>query len=949
MNIDKAISLTASKEEREAQRILDSINGDKELLYLLIMKKGVNDLLEKIYKKSGENAPEERINECAIPLLNSHFLDKKEKEARYLKFYDRALDRIDDYRYEWMASTTIPKLLNMKILDETRRNELYISFFDKTLKEVPKEKYYCFWLNRAIPQLLRCRDLPINEVKTDYLSFLNNLTQRVNTWLTKDEDRKKWGADWSKTIIEKLLVEPILTQEEIKHYRNNLSYKIETPIVEDWEKLWEDTNYDKVDLKDLVSNLKEIENTRYYSQYDFKKIAWKIAKYSQSELENKSKKDQIFSFEVFDNIDSDILEVLEQYKDPLSLEDIKLINKKWANVFLYQKKLKEISEISTVNDLMEVLCFDNKDKQLEEQIQYIKNKFNSWNKSVHHLSYRDIREKILNHPKKLKPIFDILLMGEKDCENQDEFWQRLAWEIFDKIDEEKIDEDVVILKEFIDRLRPSIPNKEGLRVFIAEYFNIKEYRTNKEWYIDTARVISGIIGNFFTLERRKKPWYCPKYEDFYLRKLQKLIDCHPKKLKPMFDVILMGEKDCEDQGRFWNVLLWKIFDKIDEEKIDEDVVILKEFIDRLRPSIRNKEGLRVFIAEYFNIKKYRSDKEWYIDTARVISEIIGNFFTLERRKKPWSSRKYQDFYSWTLRELIDYHSKKLKPMFDVILMGEKDCEDQERFWKVLLWKILNKIDEKRIDEGVNLLKEFIDKISPFINNRENLRIFMAYYFDINKYRSDKEWWIQTATTMINRPIEKAHTINENNFFKASEGTFTLCKDEVISEREPDFISYRRNRNNETESYEYSDDIISSEYRYTKEGVYRKSDHRGKVASCIWELSEENYWNDDESDEDDAPDEDDAESRNQYRNENAVVAFCPREKFTPLKKYLLKFKREDWDIQYIPTIPLQYLWKTGGSLAAEFGEKHTTSILDLYSPLDQHPNHYSDYITLFLEK
>ena len=820
MSIDKAISLTASKEEREAQRILDSINGDKELLYLLIMKKGVNDLLEKIYKKSGENAPEERINECAIPLLNSYFLNKEEKEARYLKFYDRALDRIDDYRYERMASTTIPKLLNMKILDESRRNELYISFFDKTLKEVPKEKYYCFWLNRAIPQLLRCRDLPINEVKTDYLSFLNNLTQRVNTWLTKDEDRKKWGADWSKTIIEKLLVEPILTQEEIKHYRNNLSYKIETAIVEDWEELWENTNYDKVDLKDLVSNLKEIESTGYYSADDFKKIAWKIAKYSQSELENKSKKDQIFSFEVLNNIDSDILEVLEQYKAPLSLEDIKLINKKWANVFLYQKKLKEISEISTVNDLMEVLCFDNKDKQLEEQIQYIKNKFNSWNQSVHHLSYRDIREKILNYPKKLKPIFDILLMGEKDCENQDEFWQRLAWEIFDKIDEEKIDEDVVILKEFIDRLRPSIPNKEGLRVFIAEYFNIKEYRANKKWYIDTARVISGIIGNFFTLEKRKKPWYCPKYENFYSWELQQLIDCHPKKLKPMFDIILMGERDCEDQRRLWKVLLWKIFDKIDEERIDEDV---------------------------------------------------------------------------------------------------------------------------------SLLKEFIDKISPFITNRENLRIFMAYYFNIKQYRSDKEWRIKTATTMINRPIEKAPTINEDNFFKASEGTFTLCKDEVISEREPDFISYRRNRNNETESYEYSDDIISSEYRYTKEGVYRKSDHRGKVASCIWDLSEENYWDDDKSDEDDAPDEEDAESRNQYRNENTVVAFCPRENFTPLKKYLLKFKDEDWDIQYIPTIPLQYLWKTGGSLAAEFGKKHTTSILDLDSPLDHHPNHYSDYITLFLEK
>lgn len=828
MNIDKAISLTASKEEREAQRILDSINGDKELLYLLIMKKGVNDLLEKIYKEAWEYSAEKRINECAIPLLNSHFLDKKEKEVRFLKFYNHTIEQIIDDS-EWLASTTIPKLLNMKILNKTKRNELYISFFDKALKEVLKEKYDNFWLNEAVPELLKCRDLPITEIKPDYLSFLDHLIQKANIRFNeKNENRQKWGANWSKTIIQELLIEPILTPEEIKHYRDNLSYKIEAPIIEDWEELWEDPNYNKVDLKDLVSNLKKIENAEYYSQYDFKKIAWKIAKYSQSELENKSKKDQIFSFEVLNNIDSDILEVLEQYKAPLSLEDIKLINTKWANVFLYQKKLKEISEISTVNDLMEVLCFDNKDKQLEEQIQYIKNKFNSWNKSVHHLSYRDIRKTILNHPKKLKPIFNILLMGEKDCENQDEFWQRLAWKIFDKIDEEKIDEDVVILKEFIDRLRPSIRNKEGLRVFITEYF--------------------------------------------------------------------------------------------------------------------------------FNIKEYRSNKEWYIDTARIISEIIGNFFTLEKGKKPWSSPKYQNFYSWELQQLIDCHPKKLKPMFDIILMGERDCEDQRRLWKVLLWKIFDKIDEERIDEEVSLLKEFIDKISPFITNRENLRIFMAYYFDIEKYRSDKEWWIQTATTMINRPIEKAHTINENNFFKASEGTFTLCKDEVVSEREPDFISYRKNRNNETESYEYSDNIISSEYRFTEEGVYRKSDHRGRVASCIWELSEENYWDDDDSDkdddfpnEDDAPDEEDAESRNQYRNENAVVAFCPREKFTPLKKYLLKFKGEDWDIQYIPTIPLQYLWKTGGSLAAEFGKKHTTSILDLDRPLDHHPNHYSDYITLFLEK
>jgi len=122
----------------------------------------------------------------------------------------------------------------MKILDETRRNELYISFFDKTLKEVLKEKYDDFWLNEAIPELLRCRDLPINEVKTDYLSFLDNLIQKANIRFNeKNENRQKWGANWSKTIIQELLIEPILTPEEIKHYRDNLSYKIETAIVED--------------------------------------------------------------------------------------------------------------------------------------------------------------------------------------------------------------------------------------------------------------------------------------------------------------------------------------------------------------------------------------------------------------------------------------------------------------------------------------------------------------------------------------------------------------------------------------------------------------------------------------------------------------------------------------------------------------------------------------------
>mgnify|MGYP003649598831 CR=1 FL=1 len=64
-------------------------------------------------------------------------------------------------------------------------------------------------------------------------------------------------------------------------------------------------------------------------------------------------------------------------------------------------------------------------------------------------------------------------------------------------------------------------------------------------------------------------------------------------------------------------------------------------------------------------------------------------------------------------------------------------------------------------------------------------------------------------------------ITQENFFISSAGAFVPTTE--YPERKPDYVSY---------SKRYK---TTSSYFYTDEGLYRVSDHWGKVARCKWEL------------------------------------------------------------------------------------------------------------------
>lgn len=69
------------------------------------------------------------------------------------------------------------------------------------------------------------------------------------------------------------------------------------------------------------------------------------------------------------------------------------------------------------------------------------------------------------------------------------------------------------------------------------------------------------------------------------------------------------------------------------------------------------------------------------------------------------------------------------------------------------------------------------------------------------------------------------TYNQNNFFK-----HTFCEFQQV-----DDFTFSENENYKSKS--------ESSYFYTKEGVYRKSNHWGRVANCRWKIAaNENYKN-----------------------------------------------------------------------------------------------------------
>ena len=85
------------------------------------------------------------------------------------------------------------------------------------------------------------------------------------------------------------------------------------------------------------------------------------------------------------------------------------------------------------------------------------------------------------------------------------------------------------------------------------------------------------------------------------------------------------------------------------------------------------------------------------------------------------------------------------------------------------------------------------------------------------------------------------TYNQTNFFK-----HTFCEFQQV-----DTFEFPENTNYKSKS--------ESEYFYTDEGVYRKSNHWGRVANCRWKLI----------------------SNDNYKNQNIVIAFAKWVDFYPI--------------------------------------------------------------------
>lgn len=92
------------------------------------------------------------------------------------------------------------------------------------------------------------------------------------------------------------------------------------------------------------------------------------------------------------------------------------------------------------------------------------------------------------------------------------------------------------------------------------------------------------------------------------------------------------------------------------------------------------------------------------------------------------------------------------------------------------------------------------------------------------------------------------TYNSTNFFK-----HTFCEFNQINDFE-----FPENTNYKSKS--------ESQYFYTKQGVYRKSNHWGRVANCSWKLI----------------------SNENYKNQNTAIAFAKWSDFYPINSSLKLF-------------------------------------------------------------
>lgn len=424
----------------------------------------------------------------------------------------------------------------------------------------------------------------------------------------------------------------------------------------------------------------------------------------------------------------------------------------------------------------------------------------------------------------------------------------------------------------------------------------------------------------------------------------------------------------------------------------ESYAFLKEHQNQLTPSeilCINDEWIDAFKEEKEEAEKKKNWRLLRTTSTEEIFKVLGkydNHFSndpkvesvLQYLKKYVSFSDYRN--SFAIESLVSRHLDEFIASFEFLLWVEREFvkngldRDKKDFWRSRWGSILDALihsgSKDSINEKIKKLKDFMKEITPHIKDKQKLRIFISYYYNDYLSIEDPELrdkFIRIAIKVINKPTLR-EKITDENFFKQSYARFSFRNETKLPQREPDYISY-------VNAFEYDDernyirvptDKISSQYRYTDKGVYRKSDHRWRVSSCYWALddNDDDYKDHQENSTDEEIladnsqqeeienyqedyDEDNNYEYDDYEDDDPVVWFCPRNKFIPMETYHLNImERLEYDSEdeiVKESIPLEYLWTT--IPAYEFWEVQWTIIDDLHAPLDEHPNHHSSWITV----
>lgn len=157
------------------------------------------------------------------------------------------------------------------------------------------------------------------------------------------------------------------------------------------------------------------------------------------------------------------------------------------------------------------------------------------------------------------------------------------------------------------------------------------------------------------------------------------------------------------------------------------------------------------------------------------------------------------------------------------------------------------------------------------------------------------------------------TINKDNFHKNTFAIFKKVDESLIKGLKPDYISEK------THYVSFGGELFkatSSEYYYTKDGVYRYSEHWGYCRSCMWILEEEikNLIETIQS------------TYNNKEFDDFVLGFCSWDNF---------YNIIEKNVEDIPENTKYF--------ALEFKEVFITRKKDNITPIIEHPNHKANRI------